>query len=341
MSLRRTLPWTRSPLVINAPMGGIAGADLAIAVSNAGGLGQIGGVENLQDLESQLAKVEQKLGRRDGLLPIGLGLLSFVLKSDHVVPLLQRFKPAVVWLFAAHDFEDYAVWAKKARQASPTSQVWVQVGSVEGALKIAEQAGPDALCMQGQDAGGHGFEKGAGIISLLPEADDALRAAGHSIPLVAAGGIVDGRGAAAALTLGAQGVVLGTRFLSAPQTNVHPRYRDAVLAASDGGQTTVRAKLFDELKGPNQWPESYDGRSLRTESFADHEKGVAIDDIRDRYQKAVKSADAGYGVDGEGRAATWAGTGVGLVKEEQSAAEIVEDVRYGIVAALESVKARL
>lgn len=322
-------------------MGGIAGADLAMAVSKAGALGQIGGVNDLKDLEAQLTKVEEGLGRENGLLPIGIGLLSFILKSDNVLPLLQRFRPAVVWLFAAHKFEDYAVWARKVRQASPQSQVWIQVGSVEGALKIATNARPEVMCIQGLDAGGHGFEKGAGIISLLPEVSDALQAAGHSISLVAAGGIADGRGAAAAFALGAHGVVLGTRFLAATETDVHPKYRAAVLAATDGGQATVRAKLFDELRGPNQWPVLYDGRSLRTESFADHEGGVGIDEIRDRHREAVKLGDAGYGENGKGRAATWAGTGVGLVRKEQSAADMVEEVRDGIVAALDAVKARL
>lgn len=322
-------------------MGGIAGADLAIAVSKAGGLGQIGAVDNLNDLEAQLSKVEQALARHDGLLPIGLGLLSFVLESDNVMPILQKFNPTVVWLFLAHEVDDYALWTRKIRQASQKSQVWIQVGSVQGALAIAKNAKPDVICVQGLDAGGHGFEKGAGIISLLPEVNDALQAAGHSVPLVAAGGIADGRGAAAAFALGAQGVVLGTRFLSATETNVHPKYRAAVLAASDGGQTTLRAKLFDELRGPNQWPVLYDGRSLRTESSADHESGVGIDDIRKRHREAVKLGDAGYGENGRGRAATWAGTGVGLVKHEQAAADIVEEVRSGIVAALDAVKAKL
>lgn len=179
------------------------------------------------------------------------------------------------------------------------------------------------------------------VISLLPEVSDALAAAGHSCPLVAAGGISDGRAAAAALTLGAQGVVMGTRFLSAPETNVHPQYRAAVIAARDGGQATVRAKLFDELRGPNMWPGPYDGRSIRTESFSDHEAGVAIEEIRKRHAEATKSEGAGYGVDGKGRAAMWAGTGVGLVKREQPAATIVEEVREGVAAAMQAVKASL
>lgn len=195
---------------------------------------------------------------------------------------------------------------------------------------------------QGIDAGGHGYEQGAGIISLLPEVVDALAEAGNDhIPLVAAGGIADGRAAAAALTLGAQGVVLGTRFLSAPETNVHPEYRKAVIAAKDGGQSTVRSKLFDELRGPNAWPGKYDGRSFRMQSFKEHSEGVDIDEIRKRHSNAIKEDSRGFAEDLSGRAAAWAGTGVGLVKREQPAKEIVESVRSGIVAALEAAKARL
>lgn len=163
---------------------------------------------------------------------------------------------------------------------------------------------------------------------------------GH-IPLVAAGGIADGRAAAAALTLGAQGVVMGTRFLSASETNVHPEYRRAVLAATDGGQITVRSKLFDELRGPNAWPELYDGRSFRMQSFKEHSEGVHIDEIRRRHSGAIKDDSRGFAEDLSGRAAAWAGTGVGLVRTEQSAKEIVESVRSGVVAALESARARL
>jgi len=192
--------------------------------------------------------------------------------------------------------------------------------------------------MQGADAGGHGFEKGASVISLLPETTDALAAAGHGdIFLVAAGGIADGRGAAAAFALGAQGVVMGTRFLSAPETEVHPVYRKAILGANDGGQTTTRAKLFDELHGPNMWPELYDGRSIVMESYNDHARGVDIQEIRKLYADAI-SAGAPYGEGGKGRAAIWCGTGVGLVNKEQPAAEIVEEVRRQVVAALERAR---
>ncbi|KAK5138072.1 hypothetical protein LTR08_005870 [Meristemomyces frigidus] len=325
-------------------MGGFATAPLAVAVTRAGGLGYIGAVFDLDELSTQLTKASQALTRLDnGLLPIGVGLLPFVLSNpEAVMALLERFKPAAVWLFAAKELSDYAHWTQKIRSATPGSQVWIQLGSVTAALEVAEQCSPDVLCIQGIDAGGHGFEKGAGIISLLPEVADALAGAGHSgIQLVAAGGISDGRSAAAAFALGAQGVVMGTRFLSATETQVHPAYRQAVLAARDGGQTTTRAKLFDELRGPNIWPGAYDGRSLVTESFTDYAAGVGIEEIRRLHAEALSAKDGGFGEGGRGRATIWAGTGVGLVREEQQAGQIMEEVRAKVIEVLEKVRASL
>ncbi|CAK4012043.1 inosine monophosphate dehydrogenase, partial [Lecanosticta acicola] len=340
----KSLPWTRRPLIVNAPMGGIAGADLAVAVTRAGGLGQIGGVPDLDFLSSQLSKAEQALHREEGLLPVGVGILLFAMEPDASISVLSRYRPAVVWLFAAQELTDYAIWADKVREALPESQIWIQVGSVEAALTIASSARPSAMCVQGSDAGGHGFEKGAGIIALLPEVSNALAAAGHAdIPLVAAGGITDGRAAAAALILGAQGVVMGTRFLAAPETMIHPMYRSAILNARDGGQSTVRDKLFDEVRGPNQWPREYNGRSIRTDSLRDHEAGLGIEEIRRRFAEASKAPDGGFALpkDGGGRAATWAGTGVGLVKKEQHAAEIVDEVRREVILAFNTASAKL
>jgi nitronate monooxygenase len=322
-------------------MGGFAGPDLAIAVTKAGGLGLIGAVDDMQNLDQSLDKVEQNLERVDGLLPIGVGLIVFITKSEAALPVLEKHKPAVVWFFAAPGFDDYARWADSVRKVLPKSQIWVQVGSVDAALQVAEKVKPNVICAQGSDAGGHGFEKGAGIISLVPEISDSLAAKGHNIHLVAAGGIADGRAVAAALSLGAQGAVLGTRFLSAKETQVHPVYQKAVIAAQDGGQSTIRSKLFDNLRGPNVWPYAYDGRSLIMESFDDHQRGVDIEEIRQKHNSAVKAEDGGFAEGGKGRAAIWAGTGVGLVKAVQPASDIVEEVRDAARKILEGAGSRL
>ena len=315
-------------------MAGFAGGKLASAVTLAGGLGLIGSTVDTAFLrkELQVASVAlasaYALQSNSEMLPVGVGILPFRVKLDNVLPILEEFKPAVVWLFASQSLDDYAEWAEAVRKVVPQSKIWVQVGSVAAALHVARTAHPDALCLQGADAGGHGFEKGAGIISLVPEASDALAKEGFEhIPLVASGGIVDGRGVAAALSLGAQGVVIGTRFLASKEIIIHPDYQDAILEAQDGGQVTTRSKLFDQLHGPNTWPQLYDGRSLVVRSYKDHVDGMELEEIQRLHKEAVKTEDKGYGTGLQGRAAIWAGTGVGLVKEVSCAKDIVEQAR--------------
>lgn len=361
-------------------MGGFAGGALAAAVTQAGGLGQIGAVYDMAALEQELTLAQERLGSSTTAttatttttLPIGVGLLPFVLKLEAVLPVLQKFQPAVIWLFAAKELADYAEWTRQLHAALPHSSVWIQVGSASAALIVARGGSssdanpdpttqPDALVLQGSDAGGHGFERGASIVSLVPETLDLLhqQSLTSSIPILAAGGISDARGAAAAFALGASGVVLGTRFLAARETTVpHPAYRDAVLAARDGGESTVRSKLFDNVKGPNIWPEMYDGRSLVTKGYTDFAAGVEIGVVRERHALAVERGDAGFadadadadGGEGRGekeggdagrRANVWAGAGVGLVNELQDAADIVREVRSGVERVLRDASARL
>jgi nitronate monooxygenase len=162
----------------------------------------------------------------------------------------------------------------------------------------------------------------------VPEATDVLKREGlGEIPLLASGGIVDGRGAAAALALGAQGVVMGTRFLAAEEVLLHPAYQAAILEAQDGGQVTRRSKLFDQLHGPNIWPEEYDGRSLVMRSYKDFVDGVNLEEIQKLHNDAIRGEDEGFATGLQGRAAIWAGTGVGLVNKKESAADIVKNVR--------------
>lgn len=325
-------------------MAGSATAPLAIAVTRAGGLGQIGSSNDLSALDAHITTAANEVERTsEGLLPIGVGFLPFLVELDEAVAVIGKHRPAVVWLFAAKQVDDYATWAQRAREASPGSMVWVQVGSVKDAVQVAREAKPDVLVTQGADAGGHGLAKSAGLVSLLPEVRDTLDREGllDGVAVVSSGGIVDGRGAAAALALGAEGVVMGTRFLSASETALHPNWRAEVLRAEDGGKGTVKSMLFDELRGPSIWPEGYDGRGLVNASSGDYEQGVGIDEVRRLFAEASQEEDGGFGAGGKGRAAMWAGTGVGLVTKEQSAADIVEEVRDGARKALEDARSRL
>ncbi|CAD0095968.1 unnamed protein product [Aureobasidium vineae] len=345
--LSKDYPWVSSPPIISAPMSGFAGPALAYAVYKAGGIGFLGGLPDIEALRTALQNVTElvtgtRAPKPGHTLPIGLGALLFAQRLEDVVGLIAEFRPVAVWLFAAYESADFARWAEEIRKVSANTKIWIQIGSVRGAVQLAQSCKPDVLVLQGADAGGHGGEKGAGIISLIPEtllALQRLRLSGN-MSIVAAGGIADGSGVAAALTLGADGIVMGTRFLAAEETTVHPLYRTAILETEDGGQTTVRAKLFDELAGPNIWPKAFDGRALIAQSYKDHIEGISIDEIRNFHAEAKRTDHLGFDQENR-RAAIWAGTGVGLVREKAPAAEILTEVREAAKVALKRALSNL
>lgn len=356
-SLHEELPWSKPPLIVSAPMGGFAGPDLAIAVSREGGVGLLGTIPPASSAGQWLDEVDQKLTSNPitfsntpsndlAYLPIGAGFLVSFLELEDVLDVLRERKqagkkpPAVFWLFAAKEpaVKAYSSWAEGLRGlykgTGYVPSIWIQVGGgPSNVLRIAKSAArPDVIVVQGSDAGGHGIERGASLIGTLPETCNLLQESGlESKPhILASGGIVDARGALAALSLGAEGVIMGTRFLASPETIAHDEYRERIVKAKDGAQNTIRAKVFDELKGPNVWPVEYDGRALVSESWRDmHERGLPIDTIRDGHAEAVKGSHGGYSIDSD-RAAIWAGTGVGLVNEVRSAGDLVTDIRNGI-----------
>jgi nitronate monooxygenase len=264
--------------------------------------------------------------------PIGLGIQTFDADIAVASQAIQKYKPSAVWLFAPRDGQlELDVWIASIKKASSETQIWIQVGSVADAIKAAHAPSPpDVLVLQGSDAGGHGLARGAGIISLLPEAVDALR--DTNIPLMAAGGIVDGRGFAAALSLGAAGVVMGTRFLASKEAKISKGYQDDVLRTTDGGQNTVRTKLYDELAGRADWPPIYDGRNIVNRSVIDHETGITFAENQKLYKEAMTLGDRGWGPNG--RLTAYVGSGVGLISEVAGAADIVKTSREEARASL-------
>ncbi|KAK6001950.1 hypothetical protein QM012_002440 [Aureobasidium pullulans] len=338
--LSQDYPWVSSPVIVSAPMSGFAGPALAHAVFKAGGIGFLGGLPDIKALRTALQDVTElvtgnRLLQPETTLPIGLGVLLFAQKLDEVVALIAEFRPVAVWLFAAHESADFGRWTEAIRKASERTKIWIQFGSVTGAVNLAQSCKPDVLVLQGADAGGHGGEKGAGIISLIPETLYALQSLElDDMSIVAAGGIADGASVAAALALGADGVVMGTRFLVAEETVVHPAYQAAILETEDGGQTTTRAKLFDELAGPNIWPKDFDGRALIAQSYHDHIQGISIDEIRKSHAEAKQTPHLGFDQENR-RAAIWAGTGVGFARKKAPASEIIAEVRQAARIALE------
>lgn len=349
--LHTSYPWVTKPFIANAPMSGvvpIASPALATQVSLNGGLGFIGGSLTSSKVDDQLSEATGllhgvQINGEEGILPIGIGFLLFLHKVEDIVPSIEKHRPAAIWLFSAKELDDYVSWTSALRKASPQSAIWIQVGNVADAVYVATRATPDVVVVQGVDAGGHGLRKGAGVISLVPEVADAFAQLGKDAPmLVASGGIADGRAVAAVLALGAEGAVLGTRFLGSEEVSLPMGYQKAILNATDGGQTTVRDEVFDMLRGPNPWPVAYDGRSIISKSYTDFKSGKDIEDVRKEHQKATEMPDGGFGtVPGDGRAAVWAGTGVGLVRKLQKASEILDEVRRDTQAAKNMLLSKL
>ncbi|KAI4141022.1 MAG: hypothetical protein LQ340_007748 [Diploschistes diacapsis] len=311
---------------------------LALAVSSSGGLGFIPNNHDprttrqhlLQILSSLLENRASNPNLPSDTPPVGVGFQTYQESVDEAVALVRDFKVPVVWLFAAREgAREYAEWAKALREVDEAVQVWVQVGTVADALEVARLCGEETVIIaQGSDAGGHQLAKAAGIMTLLPEVKDALAAAGFpDLPVLAAGGIVDGRGAAAALALGADGVVMGTRFLAAEEAGVPEGFREHLLEAWDGGVSTVKTRLFDELRGTGNFPKEYDGRALVNRSVKEDLEGLDKEEAMERYKRALgkKEGEIGYGV--EGRLVSYAGTGVGLVRDIKPAKEIIEEIR--------------
>jgi nitronate monooxygenase len=265
-------------------------------------------------------------------MPIGLGFINWGADLSTSIPLIAQYRPSAVWFFAPASFSSLCEWTTQTRKASPRTRVWVQIGSVKEAIEVMQAARPDVLVVQGTDAGGHGLAQGASLISLLPEVSDNIRRmyreSGISLPiLIAAGGIADARGAAAAFALGASGVVLGTRLLASPEAKISKGYKDEILRASDGGQSTVRTKVFDNLRGTTGWAETHNARGVINKSYVDAMAGMDEKENKKLYEEEMKKGDSGWGV--EARMTTYAGSGVGLVREIKPAGEIVREVREG------------
>ncbi|KAK7181079.1 inosine monophosphate dehydrogenase [Paraphaeosphaeria sporulosa] len=335
-TLRSFFPWTRTPFVVSAPMLGASTSRLAINVSRAGGLGFIAGGTDPASLNNMLEESKQHsfetfdypyadlLEKKRGVLPIGVGFQLFNSNLRLLAPVIAAHKPAVVWLFAPKVEEDLREWATQIRDVTARStRICVQVGSVAEAERSVALAEPDFLILQGADAGGHGRRQSASVISLVPEVKDRLAAIKKAdIPVLAAGGIADARGVAAALALGADGAVMGTRFLASEEAAVPEGWKRELIKTGDGGVTTMRSTLCDRLKENREWPTWYDGRAIRNKGHDDKEGGMADEENVRLYKEELKRGDSAWGA--QGRMVTYSGTGVGLVRSVEPVQSIME-----------------
>jgi nitronate monooxygenase len=295
----------RHPVAL-AAMDLVADARLTLAVSEAGGFGFLGGgYGDAAWLERELAMLAEVNARKK--LPFGVGFITWSLaRQPHLLDRALAAKPSAVWL----SFGDPAPFAGRIKDAGALLACQVQnVAMAEDAVA----KGADIIIAQGGEAGGHGIS--AGSIALVPAIVDAV---GNKVPVLLAGGVADGRGLAAALMLGAQGVVMGTRFYASQEAAGMEAAKQRMVSAS--GDDTQRSIIFD-ISRQNVWPAPFTGRCLRNE-HVDRWAGRELELMR-RADALKEFASARQHGDFD-IAPVIAGESVGLIRDIPTAGEIVE-----------------
>jgi nitronate monooxygenase len=299
----------RHPIVC-APMALVTGGALARAVSDAGGLGIVGGgyagiVSGEPDLDAELAVA--KSGK------FGVGFITWALaQAPEMLSKALRYSPMCVFL----SFGDPSPFAVQIHDAGAVLICQVQLLSQ---IDVALEAGATVIVVQGAEAGGHGASRAT--LPFVPEAADYLKQRSPETLLLAAGGIADGRGLAAALMLGADGVLVGTRFWAAAEALTPKSHTDKAIAVS--GDATTRMKTLDALRGV-PWPTEYSFRVLRnklTDEWVDRESEAfrAFGTLSAKYAEARAQNDLDT-------VAVVCGEAVGLLRDRPPAASIVDSM---------------
>jgi nitronate monooxygenase len=302
MSTLRTLLGIRHPLLC-APMAGISGGRLAAAVSRAGGLGFIGG--GYGDHDWLLEQIQLCDGQ-----PFGVGFITWALaRQPQLLDLALQAKPRAVLL----SFGELGELGARVQEAGVP--LLAQVQTVAQAIEAA-RAGADIVVAQGGEAGGHGGWRGT--MALVPAVVDAVA----PLPVVAAGGIADGRGLAAALMLGAEGALCGTAFYACDESLAHDEAKHRLVLAH--GDDTVKGPMFDWLRNFD-WPQGpWSLRTLRnasTDRWAQDLAGLrrTLPEQQQAFAQARHHADFDI-------APVIAGEAADLVRERRTASAVVAEL---------------
>lgn len=303
-----TRKWGLRYPLIGAPMAGVAGGQLARAVTEAGGLGMIG--VGSRDAVDFIAR-EAAIARGGDNTRFGIGLMAWAIEArPELLEAAIDARPFVVSI----SFGPVAPYVERLHAADIRVATQVQDGATARAAAAAQV---DLVAAQGTEAGGH-----TGRVGTLPLLQIVLEAVGD-LPVVAAGGIGSPRGLAAVLAAGAAGAWVGTALVATEEAATTPEARRRVLGAHE--TDTVLTHVFDRAQGL-PWPEEYAGRALRnefTERWHDRE-GELEDNPRARERLAEARTRRNYDI-----AYIYAGEAVGLINRERAAAEIVRDLGEG------------
>lgn len=305
ITTRLTSRLSISAPVVLAPMSTFADARLATAVTRAGGLGVLGvGYDDAEWLSAQFDAAEGT--------PIGVGFIGWkLMEQPRLLDVaLERSPAAVVYSFA-----DPAPFAPRIHEAHVP--LLVQIGNLEEARRAID-LGATGIIAQGGEAGGHGRGERS-TFTLVPEVADLTGNRAPDTLVLASGGVVDGRGLAAALSLGADGAMVGSRFWATQESPARPGAQARVVAA--GSDDTLRSSVFDIVRG-YPWPDGYTGRTLRN-SFVDHWR-TQEDTLRGDADDAARMYRTAAAADDFTIADIHIGEGIGLIRDVPSVAELLD-----------------
>ncbi len=283
--------------IIQGGMAWVAEYHLAAAVSEAGGLGIIGvGGAPAAFVREQIQKTKEMTSK-----PFGVNLMLMNPEADEIARIIVEEGVKIVTTGAGNPGKYMAMWKEAGIKAIPV------VASV-GLAKMMERAGADAVVAEGTESGGHIGD--ATTMTLVPQVVDAV-----NIPVIAAGGIADGRGFAAAMMLGAQAVQMGTRFLVAKECTVHENYKQKVIAAKD---------IDSEVTGRSNGHPVRQIRNKLTREYLKMERdGVPFEEMErltlGSLRRAVVEGDVVGGT-------LMAGQIAGMVNKEQTCAEMIQEI---------------
>lgn len=298
--------------IFQGGMAWVADASLAAAVSEAGGLGLISSINaGTEAVRAQIRRCKELTDK-----PFGVNIMLQAPNAGEIAYMVVEEGVRILTTGAGSPAQYMQMWKDAGIKVIPV------VASVALALKM-QAAGADAVVAEGAESGGHVGE--LHTMPLIPQVVDAV-----SIPVIAAGGICDGRGAAAAFMLGADAVQVGTRFLSAQECNVHPAYKERILKATDIS-TVVTGKTL-----------GHPVRSLKTpfsKTFArmEADPSTAQEDIMAFGSGSLRKAVQ----EGDRNGSYMAGECAGMVKKIEPAKDIVEDIILGAEAVIRKVSERM
>lgn len=292
--------------VIQGGMAWIADASLASAVSNAGGLGLISSI----NIDTEAVRAEIRKCRTMTDKPFGVNIMLQAPNAAEIAELVVEEGVKIVTTGAGSPAKYVEMWKAAGMRIIPV------VGSVALALKM-QGLGVDAVVAEGAESGGHVGE--LHTMPLIPQVVDAV-----DIPVIAAGGICDGRGAAAAFMLGAEGVQVGTRFLVAEECSVHSTYKEKVLNATDIS-TIVTGKRVGHPVRSLKTPFSKSLAKMENDPASNPEEVFAMG--AGALRRAAREGDA--------NGSYMAGECAGMVKRVEPAKAIVEDLILGAEAVIE------